>query len=364
MNKEAYISHIKDTLQETNTKNKKFIVKLMKDNGIATGSPNTQFDSTGVVAPVEIFDKELDEQLRLCFKYKEKEAVKQYEMYEFIKDYKYSTYFDVNDFDSFWNTIHTIQPLVDEYENDYVFDTFVLPVVCHQSKYEFLKFNLHFSTVNPVSLNEVLLKYPFIVVLHKESRMVEFRFDSIKRIFRADRNSSSYILTLIKEMVNYIQENYQVILTPIDLNYMISVSKNEKNGDIQLISQYMKFVNGGRAQLEVGNNKEYILPFIDELKSILSLHAEELKEVPKLKEDLDDFVFEKDEMSDYPWIEVLWPNEIKTRNIHAKFTFNYEESEYNIVQHYYSNVLVGMERMNYVAEYISNHRNDTQEENG
>ena len=69
-------------------------------------------------------------------------------------------------------------------------------------------------------------------------------------------------------------------------------------------------------------------------------------------------MFEMEEMSDYPWIELLWENEIKTRSIRVKFVFNYMNNSYCLIQHYYSNVLIGMERMNYVIEYIISHRND------
>lgn len=61
---------------------------------------------------------------------------------------------------------------------------------------------------------------------------------------------------------------------------------------------------------------------------------------------------------DYPWIELLWENEIKTRSNRVKFVFNYMNKSYCLIQYYYSNVLIGMERMNYDIEYIVNHRND------
>ena len=127
------------------------------------------------------------------------------------------------------------------------------------------------------------------------------------------------------------------------------------------IAQYMKINTGQYAQLEVGNNQEYILPFIGELKNILLDYQDELEKVPALKDTLDQFMFEKEEMSDYPWIELLWDNDIKTRSIHVKFIFNYMNKDYGLIQHYYNNVLVGMERMNYVVDYIASNRTDPSE---
>ena len=74
-------------------------------------------------------------------------------------------------------------------------------------------------------------------------------------------------------------------------------------------------------------------------------------------------MFEIEEMSDYPWVELLWENEIKTRSNRVKFVFNYMNKSYCLIQYYYSNVLIGMERMNYVIEYIVNHRNDDTTQN-
>lgn len=61
------------------------------------------------------------------------------------------------------------------------------------------------------------------------------------------------------------------------------------------------------------------------------------------------------------WIELLWDNDIKTRSIHVKFIFNYMNKDYGLIQHYYNNVLVGMERMNYVVDYIASNRTDPSE---
>ena len=67
----------------------------------------------------------------------------------------------------------------------------------------------------------------------------------------------------------------------------------------------MKLANGGNAQLEVGNNQEYVLPLIGELRSLLNENQNELDKVPEFRDALDQFMFEMEEMSDYPWIELL-----------------------------------------------------------
>lgn len=124
----------------------------------------------------------------------------------------------------------------------------------------------------------------------------------------------------------------------------------------------MMLPSGGNAQLDVGKNENYILPIIGELREILDNHRNELDTVPSLKESLEQFMFENDELSECSWIEIMWENEIKVRNIRVKFIFNYKNHDYCLLQHYYSNVLVGMERMNHVVRYINEHQNDAHQE--
>ena len=107
-------------------------------------------------------------------------------------------------------------------------------------------------------------------------------------------------------------------------------------------------------------SQNYILPIIGELKEILNDHRNDLDKCPALKESLEQFMFENDELSECTWIEIMWENEIKVRSIRVKFIFNYKNRMYCLLQHYYSNVLVGMERMNHVVRYISKHKDDAQ----
>ena len=153
----------------------------------------------------------------------------------------------------------------------------------------------------------MLLKYPILIVFHSDSKFIEFRYDVLKKVFVLDQEQNSYIY-MIDSLKNIIQNTYFCTQYGLDLNYMINVAKN--NDDVKLIAQYMKINTGQYAQLEVGNNQEYILPFIGELKNILLDYQDELEKVTALKDTLDLFMFEKEEMSDYPWIELLWDNDI------------------------------------------------------
>lgn len=137
----------------------------------------------------------------------------------------------------------------------------------------------------------------------------------------------------------------------IHLEPIIEYIKNNKQDEVILFGQYMELGNGGSATLEVGKNEEYVLPFLGELKQILIEYEDEFDKSPTLKEVITQFIIEKEETSNYPWIMLRWKDEIKTRSIDVKFSFNYMQQDYCLLQHY-SNANIGMERMNYVTRYI------------
>lgn len=358
MQLDNYLEYLKKTTVSYSNKVKHHLIQVFIEKGIATKQSNIegQLGIEGLVA-VDISEKTLSDQLLTCLN-KSEEACHYIEEWEFLKDYKYSVIFTCNNFHEFLEKVKKITPLDNSYENDYVFSSFVNPVSYSKDNYYFLKFNLTYAAVHPLTQEELLAKYPFLVVLHEKGELIEFRFDVIKRVFLSDKKEQTIYSDLISEMIKYIKSKFDCDLYPLDLDFMVNVCKNDDK--VKLIAQYMKLPNGGNAQLEVGNNQEYVMPFIGELRSLLNEYQPALGKIPDFRAAIEQFMFEKEEMSDYPWIELLWENEIKTRSIHVKFIFNYMNKSYCLIQHYCSNVLIGMERMNYVVEYIINHRNDSE----
>ena len=210
--------------------------------------------------------------------------------------------------------------------------------------------------MHPLSGEELLVKYPIVIVFHKGYQLLEIRFDVLKRVFLSDKKSQTIYVDILNQVIDYFKESFECELKPLNLDYLVNVCKNDNS--VKLIAQYMKLANGGNAQLEVGNNQEYVLPFLGELRELINANQMALDNIPNFKEALEQFMYEMEEMSDYPWIELLWEHEIKTRSIRVKVIFNYRDSSYCLVQHYSSNVLIGMERMNYVVKYIVDNRID------
>lgn len=351
MKKESYINYIVYTLSTYNKVNKKTILDIYKKEGLAKkkDKQTTLFDSEYV----DIDYNDFDTTLANCVIKKEK-AVELYEKYQFTRSYRYSVLFKCNNFEKILIDINRIPEYKFDSNDIRLFDEFKMPKKLETSEDIILLFDRKFEAIHPQTSDELLLHYPVLVVFHKNNKIIEFRFDTIKRLFiEGERNQSIYS-EIVEQLLVYLEQEYDIKLEAIDLSFMKNIANDENIEDIKLISQYMNMKNGSKAELNVGNNEEYVLPIIGELKNIMNDLKEELDKNLKIKDALEQFIYEKEETTDYPWIEILFLNKerIKTRNNHVKFVFNYMNKKYTLITYYYNGTLIGMERMNDVTSFI------------
>lgn len=352
METKDYKEYTISTIKSYPLKSRKHLRELFIKNDIARKD-----DQTTIVdpSPVNIEGLELNQQLIKCIEQNSRsEAI--FEEWEFTKDYKYSVLFSAEDFDTLIMAVSTnsapftkcAAPLHNEMFSPQYFD--------YDDKIALLKFNRKFEAVHPQTTEELFVRYPIVVAFHKIEKLVEVRFDSLKQYFM--ENTTSFYAIIIDDVCEYFRKNYSCDLMTLDLDFLVATVQKE-GAEVRLVAETMNMANGAYAQLDVGKNEEYVLPFIGELKQMLAEYPEEFEQVPALKEAFEQFIFEKEATSDFPWIELLWENEIKTRSIHVKFTFNYCQRGYCLLQHYFNSALIGMERMNSVVKFISEARGNS-----
>lgn len=351
MKKESYINYIVYTLSTYNKVNKRTILNIYKEEGIAKkkDKQTTLFDPEYV----DIDYNDLDSTLANCVIQKEK-AIELYEKYQFTKSYRYSVLFKCNNFEKILIDINKIPEYKFDLNDIRLFDEFKTPKRLEIDEDIILLFDRKFEAIHPQTSDELLLHYPVLVVFHKSNKIIEFRFDTIKRLFiEGERNQVMYS-EIVDQLLAYLEQEYDIKLEAIDLSFMKNIGDDETVEDIKLISQYMNMKNGSKAELNVGDNEEYVLPIIGELKNIMNDLKDELDKNVKIKDALEQFIYEKEETTDYPWIEILFLNKerIKTRNNHVKFVFNYMNKKYTLITYYYNDTLIGMERMNDVTNFI------------
>lgn len=351
MRKDSYINYIEYTLSTYNYVTKNKLLNMYKDAKIAI-KKEKQVSLFGLDS-VEIDYNDIDGTLSKCIREKEK-AIEIYEKFQFTKSYRYSVLFTCSNFDSLLKEIEKIPEYEYQSEDIRLDDELNNPKKMSVDNYVILLFDKKFEAVHPQTSEELLLHYPLVVVFHRENKIIEFRFDSIKRLFIEGEKNQSIYVEIINQILDYFEKKYQAELDALDLTFMKNIADSEDVENIKLISQYMNMKNGGKAELNVGNNEEYVLPIIGELKNIMNDLKEELDKNVKIKDALEQFIYEKEETTDYPWIEVLFLDSegIKTRHNHVKFTFDYMNRKYCLVTYYYNSTLIEMGRMNDVTRFI------------
>lgn len=350
-----YIKYIVGTVENYPKKLKNHLMKIFVDNKIVIKDKNKimqiSFDEIGLE---NVADLSLDEQLSKSLSGNIK-AIKLFENWEFIKDYKYSIMLNTNDYDLLLDKISNIKKVKEE-DACFKYDgTFLNPIFYEDNQYKYLKFNLLYSSYDVEERKNILLKYPFLVVFNIKYKYIEFRFDTLKSMYLANKFNNYIYRNLIDNMIRYFQENFEIILSPLNLSFFRNITKQER-AELKLIAQSMRFRNGGQAELEVGNNEEYLLPFVDELTSLIQEYSDQLNSIPEFKNALNEYINEMINMSDYPWVVLVWVGDVSSKNNKVKFIFNYMGEEYTLMQHMYSQSLIGMERMNHVTEYIIENR--------
>jgi len=351
MKKETYLKYIKYTLSTYNKIGKKELLKKFKEKNLVRKKDNqpTLFDDDTVAIDYSNVEGTLFE----CIE-KNDEALEIYENYQFSKSYKYSVLFHSENFENLLSKVSNIKDYIFNSGGEKLYDELIEPEKLEIEDRIIIRFNKKYEAIHPQTTEELFLHYPVLIVLHKSVNIVEFRFDAIKRLFVEGTRDQLVYVKLIDDILNFFNEKELGELVPIDLEFMVELTKSDEQENIKLLSQYMFLKTGGKAQLTVGNNEEYILPIIGELKNIINELSEELDKNIKIKDALMQFIYEKEETTDYPWIEVLFLDSegIKTRNNHVKFTFNYMNKNYSLITYYYNDALVEMGRMNDVTKFI------------
>ena len=354
MNKNDYISYLIGEISKYNFKSQKHILEIFQQNDIVINDQQPTFDNFNCIDVIN--EMKICQKIEKIFSESDK-AIMLFEKWEFEKDYKYSSLFCTDSFSSILSTIE--QSIQEVCERDYLFeflDPSAAPIIMDSENRTFLKINFKFENYNFYDGEEELTKYPVIIVFHKKEEIIEVRFDSIFRDTKDARDLRYSFEGLLYWVETFLKNKYDCQIEAKPLEYIKSVLDNEHSDSVKITYQDMTFMNGGRAKLAVGK-EEYNIPIIGDLKILIAQYSEDLSTIPRFKSELDNFIYENEELSDYNSIAITWIKEIKTRNISIKIVFKYKNTTYNLIQHYSNNVLIGMERMNHVIKYIGEHKN-------
>lgn len=280
-------------------------------------------------------------------------SIKSIEKWEFEKNYRYSMIFQFSDFnesilqeltanqDAFWYND------IEEYEE--LNAIIQKPSIVKENDKYIIKFNLRLDATDTFG-KELKKRYSVIGIFYIAENIFEVRFDGLAAQFSKDK------FRFAQNVLTWVRTYMKVNLVPIELNDIVDyIKRNGKEKDVVLAGQDMLMASGAKATIDIGNDDNEILPFIGELKAIMEEYSEELSKVAELKTALDDFIYEKENLSEFPWVKFKFGE----KSIEVKFTFNYGKENGCLLQHLYSPLKSnqGRERMDYVTNYIIDVRN-------
>lgn len=206
--------------------------------------------------------------------------------------------------------------------------------------------------------NARTIKYPILLLLHKNINVLEIRLSTIKNPFR-DKDDYFYA-NRISEVLSWVESNLLLSFAEIDMVSIIEkLKKNPENDEVRISAQAMNMQSGKTAILNTGANEDYILPLLGELNEIMSTNETLFLSSPEIKTLLENFIKKTEETSDLPWITLSWLEQNQKDITKIKFRFNYSNQNYSLLQYYESNSK--MEKMNYVANYLIESQRDTEQ---
>lgn len=115
----------------------------------------------------------------------------------------------------------------------------------------------------------------------------------------------------------------------------------------------MDLSSGGAAELTASESTDYVLPFIGELRELISENEELFNCSPAIRELLTKYLDDKEATASYPYVYVKWVMPVETDSYMIKITFDYFDSVYTVMQHISGDCKdLGRERMNNAIKYL------------
>ena len=285
---------------------------------------------------------------------KNSNTIKTIEKWEFNKNYRYSMLFEAEVIlDQTINDLlknGDIQLYSDKGDFEELYPITMKPSLVRNEGMMIFKFNVKLEALDTFEIKHKR-RYPILAIYNLNEQLLELRFDSIENVFACDK------FRFIYEALAWIRQYLLIRVTPLDLKEVCDyISKNGRADHIIPSGQDMRLSSGAKATIEIGNDDSMVLPFIGELKNIMQQYSAEFDEAPALKEVLEDFIYEKENLSEFPWMKFHF----EEHKFDVKFTFDYGKENACLIQHMHSQLKanMGKERMDSVTEYIIKIRKD------
>lgn len=345
--RDIVLDYTLESIKEYPAQSANRLIEVMIEEGIAT--KKKEKDDKG---KIYIGDASYKQGLSRCLN-TTNNALKSVEKWEFEKNYKYSMLFSFENFkkSKLEELIGTnkITPYEDNEECENLYPVVQNPSLLQTKIGYVFKYNLKLDATDTFG-NKLRKRYPVLAIFDMNNGIMEIRFDSMSANFCKDK------FKFAKGVLEWLRRFMELKIDAMELLFIVDwMKKNGKEDGIILAGQDMRMSGGGKATIDIGNNDQQILPFIGELKNIMEVYSEEFDKAENIKNVLEEFIYEKENLSEFPWVKLKFED----KNIEVKFTFDYGPENGCLLQHFHSGLKAnqGRERMDHVTDYIEKVRN-------
>lgn len=220
----------------------------------------------------------------------------------------------------------------------------------YEGKY-FIKFVLQKAAIVNDEEDLINYRYPVVICLNPELKILEIRYDALK--YSDENGSVDFYPLVVRFCTDWLQNNLKLDLFIPDHANVIEKVNNKDDDTVRMYKQMMEMKSGGSAELTAAEGSDAVLPFIGEIKELVSENEELFDQSPEIKDLLTKYIEDKISTANYPYIYVKWVKGVDTQSYTVKITFDYLNQKFTVLQHLTGSCSdMGMGRMNDAIEYL------------
>ena len=279
-----------------------------------------------------------------------------YENWEFVKLYKYSVPLFYLSKDDLTNALkkNKIQEFNEkDYSSSRILSTELksaTPVYKKVKNDIIVKSVLQKSYFDVETGEQTDYRYPVIIYLNTKHNFLEIRYDAFK--YGSSQPSTKYE-DIVSQSIDWLKNTLGLKLYECNHTDAIDKLKDKKDNNVKIYKQMMELSSGGSAELTAAQDRDYLLPFVGELRELISENKDLFDKAPEIQQLLERYLDDKEETAEYPYIYVNWEQPVASQSYIVKITFDFLQRRYTVLQHLTGTCKdLGMERMNNAIEYL------------
>ena len=356
MDEQKFQAFYRHTMMGYSKSFQRYVVNLMEKMGYITFSNQV---TMGENSNILVYENKKDVSAVIADTTKRVELAGFYEYLEFVKLYKYSVPFfyelqsDAGSVESLLDSLGIASFSAKEFKPTLRiaadFDDAV-PFYYVQDRSVLIKFVLQKSYWNFETMEIVDYRFPVVVFMDQERKILEIRYDATKYDPKSAANSYE---VLVKACAEWLKERMKLKLFRCDHQNIIDIINDEQNECVKIYKQMMEMNSGGSAELTASESTDYVLPFVGELRELIEENKEIFDQSEEVKELLLRYLGDKAATASYPYIYIKWLKAVDSDSFTVKVTFDYFSGNSTVLQHITGECKdLGMERMNDAIKYL------------